>query len=335
MTLDLTQAKAVIDKFPGRRILVVGDLMLDRYIHGSVTRISPEAPVPVVHVTRETSVPGGASNVASNIRSLGGSAAVAGLIGEDAAGDELARMLGGAGVETQGVVRVPGMRTTLKTRVIAERQQCVRIDWEDEIPFTESLETAFCAGIRREIARASAVIVEDYDKGVVRQSVVDAVLQEARRLKLPVSLDPKVNEELNVEGITFATPNRKEAFIAARMEDSKPHDNPLEDARLLKVGDILLGKWKPAFLLITLGAHGMLLLTPDAAPRHVPTRAREVFDVSGAGDTVIAACTLAVAAGAGSHEAAEIANFAAGVVVGKLGTATCSPGELMAAMANH
>lgn len=332
MSIAIDRARLILRRFRGKRVLVVGDLMLDRYIYGAVSRISPEAPVPVVHVDREQAVPGGAANVAGNIRALGGQASVSGVLGDDAAGSELRGLLARARIGTGGVVACRATRTIVKTRVLADRQQCVRIDWEDPLQISAAQQRDFLRRITREAARADAVIIEDYDKGVVRQPVVDAVLKVARRRRIPVGLDPKRNEDLRVAGVTFATPNRKEAFISAGMDETPPHADPLKDRRLLEVGRKLMRKWKPQHLMITLGAQGVLLLSRGRGPRHIPTRAREVFDVSGAGDTVIATTALAAAAGADFVEAVEIANYAAGVVVGKLGTATCSQDELLAYM---
>lgn len=332
MTITRKRAAELLKQCEGKRILVIGDLMIDRYIMGSVSRISPEAPVPVVHVHKEKAVPGGASNVALNIGSLRGQGGVAGVMGDDADGRELAELLGRRGVGTTAAVIDEAIRTTVKTRVIAERQQVVRIDWEDSFKYSASSLSRLEQRLEEEIGASDGVILEDYGKGVIIQDVVDIAIAAARRKGIPIGLDPKDNHILNVEGITLATPNRKEAFSAAGVPETRPNGHPIEDAAVLKVGDILLDKWKPELLMITLGGDGMLLLQHGKKPIHVPTRAREVFDVSGAGDTVIATCVLACAAGASFVEAAEIANYAAGVVVGKLGTATCTPEELLASM---
>ena len=329
MTIPIQRAKEVLAECGRQRVLVVGDLMLDRYIYGNVSRISPEAPVPVVHVTSEKSMPGGASNVAWNIRSLGGAAVVSGVLGKDAAGAELRRILDREGVSTDGSLEDEQVRTIVKTRIIAERQQVVRVDWEGPESLDAALQNKFCGLIREQVQKASGVILEDYGKGVIQQAVVDAVLQEASRKGIPVGLDPKDNHELSVRGITVATPNRKEAFIMAGIKETAPAANPLEDRSLRRVAEVLVERWAPRMLVITLGPQGMYLAAKDAPPRHVPTRAREVFDVSGAGDTVIAVCVLALAAGANPVEAAELANYAAGVVVGKIGTASCTTDELV------
>ncbi len=329
MTIKADRAISVLAKFKRQRILVVGDLMLDRYIYGSVSRISPEAPVPVALVTGEKSMPGGATNVAWNIQSLGAKAAVSGILGKDHAALELKRVLKQGRVFTGGAMECPDIKTTVKMRVVAERQQVVRVDWEDRVQLTGERLKSFCRLVRREVGKSTGVIIEDYSKGVVGQHVVDTILQEARKRKIPVGLDPKDNQTLKFAGITVATPNRKEAYLSAGVMESRIHPEPLKDKELLGVGRILLKKWSPELLMITLGPQGMLLMPKHGAPRHVPTRAREVFDVSGAGDTVIATCVLAMAAGADYVEAAELANYAAGVVVGKLGTATCTQDELV------
>ena len=329
--MGITQKRAgdLLRKFGRRRVLVVGDLMLDRFVYGSVSRISPEAPVPVVKVTKETSMPGGASNVACNIRTLGGRTSVAGMFGKDAAGVELRWLLTHADVEVECAMLFAGASTIVKERIIAERQQVVRVDFERAATWSSRQSEKFLAMLAIELGRADGVIIEDYGKGAVTQAGADLVLKIAQRRGIPVGLDPKEGHDLNFKGITVATPNRREAFAIAGVIDPGPKENPLVDKALLRTGEILMEKWAAQNLAITLGPQGMFLMTQGRAPRHVPTRAREVFDVSGAGDTVIAACVTALAAGAGFLESAELANIAAGVVVGKVGTASCSPEELL------
>jgi rfaE bifunctional protein kinase chain/domain len=322
-TRQLTQA------FRGQRILVVGDLMLDKYIHGVVERISPEAPVPVVRVSRERQVPGGAANVAGNVHAMGGEAIVAGVVGNDQAGQDLLRILDENRIGTEGVCRVSGMQTIVKMRILADRQQVVRVDWDPSTTFPKGDVDSFCVLLEKQIARCTGVVIEDYSKGIVRQEVIDVVLSAARKKGIPVGLDPKDNLELNIEGITLATPNYREAHACSGVIAKGPVADPLADESLRKAGEILLKRWKPEQLIVTLGPQGMYLVAPNTPPRVIPTRAREVFDVSGAGDTVIATCVLALAAGASFNEAAVLGNNAAGVVVGKLGTATCSPEELV------
>jgi D-glycero-beta-D-manno-heptose-7-phosphate kinase len=329
--MSLTQKRAMnlMRRFSRRRVLVVGDLMLDRFIYGTVERISPEAPVPVVRVLQEACMPGGASNVACNIRALGGRTSVAGMIGKDAAGIELRWLLTHTDVEVECAMMFAGAATTVKERIIAERQQVVRVDFERPAEWSPRQNEKFLAMLALELDRADGVILEDYGKGAITQSVVDLVLQIAARRRIPVGLDPKDGHELNFRGVTVATPNRKETFGIAGLPDPGAKENPLADKALRRAGQALMDKWELQHLVVTLGPHGMFLLSRGKPPRHVPTRAREVFDVSGAGDTVIAACITALAAGATFTESAELANIAAGVVVGKLGTAACTPEELI------
>lgn len=328
MTISKTRAQEALREFAKQKILVIGDLMLDRYIYGSVSRISPEAPVPVVRVTEERSMPGGACNVAWNVRALGGKASVAGIIGRDAAGNELRSLLAKGEVDLDDVLAQDTFCTIVKTRIIAERQQVVRVDWERTDHLDDNTLADLKARVCRAVAKATGVILEDYGKGVIVQDIVDAAIIQARARGIPIGLDPKENHELRVTGITVGTPNRKEAFAMAHIKETPAQPNPLEDKPLRKVADVLMEKWQPRILMITLGPQGMLLVSEEGV-KHVPTRAREVFDVSGAGDTVVATCVLALAAGATPLEAAEMANYAAGVVVGKIGTATCSPEELL------
>lgn len=334
MGISRKRAAALLGKFARRRVLVVGDLMLDRFVYGSVSRISPEAPVPVVRVAKETCMPGGASNVACNVRALGGKAAVAGMIGKDAAGVELRWLLTHADVDVECAMMFAGAGTIVKERVIAERQQVVRVDYERPTAWSPRQSEKFLALLALELNKADGVVIEDYGKGAVTQAVADLVLKTAARRKIPVGLDPKDGHDLNLRGITVATPNRKEAFAIAGLADPGAKENPLADKALQKAGDVLMEKWAAENLAITLGPQGMYLASRGKPARHVPTQAREVFDVSGAGDTVIAACVAALAAGANFPEAAELANVAAGVVVGKLGTASCTPEELLNHMRN-
>lgn len=322
-------AGRLIKRFERCRILVAGDLMLDRYIYGSVSRISPEAPVPVVRVNHERDVPGGAANVARNVKTLGGQPVLSGVAGRDPAGRMLLRALRESGVSAAGVLQAAACRTTVKTRVLAERQQVARIDWDGDVRLDAGVMRRFCRLAAGLAEKADGVIVEDYSKGAVRQELMNALLAAARRRQIPIAMDPKDNSDLRLEGLTVATPNRKEAFLLARMPERPPAADPLRDHPLLQVADTLIRQWQPQCLVITLGAQGMLLLDRNGPARHIPTVAREVFDVSGAGDTVIAALLLALAAGADHVRAAELANCAAGVVVGKLGTAGCSARELL------
>lgn len=330
--LTLARARALLEKFVDVRVTVIGDLMLDRYIHGQVDRISPEAPVPVVRVLREHSVPGGACNVALNLQALGGHAAVCGLVGDCMHGEELLEQLRTAGVDVRPVMQSEGVTTIVKTRVLADRQQMLRVDREVPDFSLEAHKPVFLEKLRAALREAHGVVLEDYGKGVLTQEVVTAALTRAKALGIPSGYDPKDNHELDVRGVTFATPNRKEAFHVAGVRDRTPEMEPLLDRNLLEAAKRLHASWEPEHLMVTLGPQGMLLVSGGTEPEHVSTRAREVFDVSGAGDTVIATTMLALAVGANFREAAELANAAAGIVVAKVGTATTSPHELLAAL---
>ena len=332
--MNTKQAQQLIERFSRQRILVVGDLLLDRYVVGGVHRISPEAPVPVVNVRQEHHVPGGACNVAMNIAALGGTALLAGVTGDDDSGRELCEALQRLDVDTSLVLRDAKTSTIVKTRIMAEQQQICRVDWED--PFLERIadNAAWRAEVLAAIDQATGLVIEDYGKGVVHPNLVRPLLDRSQTLNIPSGFDPKDNHTINCAGVTVATPNRKEALHAAGIREqlTDGEQRPLGDDAVLKAGAWLMNHWQPEKLLLTLGAQGMLLFERDQVPEHVPTRAREVYDVSGAGDTVIAVCLLALAAGAGFREAAELANAAAGLVVAKLGTATCSAEELLTAL---
>ena len=330
--ISLKAAAAVIERFENQALLVVGDLMLDRYVSGVVNRISPEAPVPVVHVVGEYARPGGAANVALNIQALGGRAAVAGVVGADAAGEELIGILREAGIATEGVAVAEGYQTCVKTRIIAERQQVVRVDREDG---AEAIGAAACAAASRVaglVQDVRGVVIEDYGKGALAQPLVDAVLEAAQGGGVPVGFDPNPNHDLEVSGVAIATPNYREACLAAGLREVPLVGDLRRHATLRKAAEVLSARWGAGMLVITLGPHGMYLKGAGGEPVVIPARAREVFDVSGAGDTVIATAMLARAAGAAGEEAVMLSNVASGVVVGKLGTATCSAQELRAAL---
>jgi D-beta-D-heptose 7-phosphate kinase/D-beta-D-heptose 1-phosphate adenosyltransferase len=328
------RVQEIIASMSGCRVLVAGDLMLDEFIWGKVSRISPEAPVPVVAVDRETSYPGGAANVARNLREFTAHAPVLGLAGEDAAGGRLRELLTASGIGTDGVVKRSGP-TTVKTRIIARTQQVVRVDRERVAPAEAAERTALLTALDRLLPGVQGVILEDYGKGLFDEDLAGEIIRRSRAAGCVVAVDPNPGNPLTWRGATVVKPNRHEAFAAAGVPWSEPAPDPLEDAALLGVGELLLERWDADQLLITLSELGMLLLTRDGVRHHTPTRAREVFDVSGAGDTAISLYTLALCAGASPVEAAEIANHASGVVVGKLGTATLSPAELLASFVQH
>lgn len=325
-----SRVRRILDAAQKQRVLVFGDVMLDQFIWGSVARISPEAPVPVVDFQRESSMPGGAANVARNLTALGVHTELFGTVGCDAAAQQLKVLLKEQNVGCRGLVATAGRPTSLKTRIVAHQQQVVRIDRETRDGLTPELGRRLFAAIRAQIPHCAAVIIGDYGKGVVTQQILDRIKGLCREHGVWLSLDPKPVHRLDLAGLSLITPNRKETFELADVADETRNANPLADANLLQATERLLNELKPAMLLVTLGEQGMLLCQCGRDPFYIPTVAQEVFDVSGAGDTVIATFTLAVAAGASPIEAATIANHAAGIVVGKIGTATASPEELLA-----
>lgn len=311
------------------RVLTVGDVMLDQFIWGSVSRISPEAPVPVVDFRQESFMPGGAANVARNLSALQVPAEIFGLIGRDDAGRKLKQLLGEQNVDCRGLLAHAVRPTSIKTRIVAQQQQVVRVDREVKSEMDAATTRRFLTILEPRILAADAVILSDYAKGLVTQSLLDGLRQICRARGVWLSVDPKPGHQRNLAGVSLLTPNRKEAFELAGVADGGSAGNPLEDAALIAVTKKLLRELAPALLLITLGDQGMLLCQRSQPPFHIPTVAQEVFDVSGAGDTVIASFTTAIAAGASPIEAAIISNHAAGVVVGKVGTATVTPEELL------
>jgi len=328
-------AAALAEAWRGKRIAVLGDLMLDRYVWGTASRISQEAPIPVVEVKKTTARPGGAANVLHNIATLGGMPVAYGVLGDDRRGRQLAGLLDDHGIATTGLVHVPGRMTTEKERIIAGNQQVVRVDREQKDPI--AVETAEYLAEQLEGALASghldAVILEDYAKGLLTRPLCERVVAAARKAGVPVALDPHPANVLELGGLTLMTPNHAEAFALAGRYLADTVYPIAEDRALAEVAAHLATHWKVENLLITLGGGGMALFRHGVPPLHVPTRAREVYDVSGAGDTVIAAYTLALAGGASPEAAADLSNHAAGVVVGKVGTAPCPLDELLASFA--
>ena len=323
--LSRSRAKRLLAAMQGRRVLVVGDVMLDEFLWGRVARISPEAPVPVVEITSQTFRLGGAANVACNVRSLGGQAAVAGVVGRDAAGERLRDALVLGGVEDALVPDDEGRPTTHKTRIIAHHQQVVRADREETGEIGAALEDALGDALRRSARGAGAIILSDYQKGVVTRRLMKKVLDAARGGGVPLLVDPKVRHFALYRGAAVVTPNQLEAEQATgvRIRDT---------AGLHEAGRKILKTLRCRAALITRGEQGMALFEQGKKPVEIPTSAQQVFDVTGAGDTVIASLALALAAGAALPEAAMLANYAAGVVVGKIGTATVLPEEVLAAI---
>jgi D-beta-D-heptose 7-phosphate kinase/D-beta-D-heptose 1-phosphate adenosyltransferase len=307
--------------------------MLDRFIWGNVTRISPEAPVPIVHVTRESAYPGGAANVARNLAPFASKVHLLGITGEDSHSKQLAELLEETGIDTSGLLRDPEQETIVKTRIISRSQHVVRIDRERPQPASAATWKRLWAWLEPKLAELDAIILEDYAKGLITQEFVDQLAEKLQGHAVILTVDPNPANHIKWKGATTVKPNRKEAFAAARMKD--PGD--VSEAELLTIlpalAEKLFTEWETKSLLITLSEHGMALINESSAEvYHTPTRAPEVFDVSGAGDTAIALYTLALAAGASGKEAAEISNIASGIVVGKLGTATVTADELYASV---
>ena len=314
----------ILERFKDARILVVGDFILDQFVWGSVKRISPEAPVPVVKVERESYMPGGSLNVANNIRSLQGQVFPCGVLGRDLYGRMLLKIMRRQGIETGGIVYDTTRPTSLKTRIIAHSQQVVRFDRENTEDVSQSNLNKILKFVRENIKRMDVVILEDYGKGVMQPFLLKEIVRLAKKNKKPVLVDPKEKHFVYYQGVTCITPNRKEAYVGYE----RTHTSCYQTPGLEQVGWGLMKKLKLDSVLITLGEDGMALFEKNKKLTRIPTAAREVYDVSGAGDTVIGTLALALAAGAKMQEAAKISNLAAGIVVGKLGTATVDPDEL-------
>ncbi|MEO7299803.1 MAG: D-glycero-beta-D-manno-heptose-7-phosphate kinase [Verrucomicrobiota bacterium] len=327
--LTFPRVRQLLEAARQTRILVLGDVMLDQFLWGHVARISPEAPVPVVEFDRESFMPGGAANVARNLVDLNAQTELFGIVGQDDAAKKLKSILTQHKIGCAGVVANSGRRTSIKTRIVAHQQQVVRVDRESRHDVDEKVSRRLLTILESKLGGASALILGDYGKGVVTQPLLDEIKKLCCERGIWLSLDPKPVHNLRLQNLSLVTPNRKEAFEMARLSDDTRSDNPLADKKLMRVAEKLLADLSPAVLLITLGDHGMLLCQRGQKPFHIPTMAQEVFDVSGAGDTVIASFTLAIAAGASPVEAAIFSNHAAGIVVGKVGTATVQPEELL------
>ena len=314
-----------IREFREQQVLVLGDIILDQFIWGDVERISPEAPVPVVVVRREELRLGGAGNVAVNIRTLGGRPVLVGVINNDPAGEKIQHEMDRLTLPNTGLMLDLGRPTIVKTRIIASHQQVCRVDRESLQPMSMELFKKAHQFIQKYLARTQALLVSDYGKGFINQRLLSNILPMAQRAGKIVSVDPKSRSFAMYRPATILTPNKKEAEVASGI----PIHN---DQSLKQAAEAILAGTKVENLLITRGEEGMSLFRPTGYSRHIPAFAREVFDVTGAGDTVIATLTLAMCAGANPEEAAILANSAAGIVVGKLGTASVTPDELIAAI---
>ncbi len=320
-TLD--RLARLIDAFPRARVLVIGDVMLDEFIWGQVTRISPEAPVPVVWAQSESVMPGGAANVANNIRALGGQVQLIGVVGSDRWGDVLVDELTKRRVDVAGLVRDASRPTTVKTRVIAHHQQVVRLDREYPAPLGPSVVTRLLNVVRKQLETIDAIVIEDYGKGVITRKLLEEVIPLARAKRKLITVDPKEEHFDLYRDVTVVTPNRAEAsaMVGRALETERD---------VIQAARELVKRLNAESVLMTLGEDGMCLCEKAGRCVRIPTVAQAVFDVAGAGDTVIGTLTTALAIGASLHEAAVLANHAAGIVVGKVGVATASPQELLA-----
>ena len=321
-TQSFTKLKTIISNFKNKKILVIGDLILDEFIWGQVSRISPEAPVPVVWVKDESFMPGGASNVANNINSLGGRAYMVGVVGNDDRAGILKGELEHRGVNVDGIFTDPERPTILKTRVIAHQQQVVRIDKEKTDPLKDKIVNRIINYIENVIDEVDGLIVEDYGKGLITPKLLDKIVPLAKKKKKIIAVDPKEEHFSYYKGVTVLTPNNNEASRAVGFEIK-------DKATLKKAGFELLKKLQSRIILITLGEDGMMVFEKDKSPKKIETIAQEVFDVSGAGDTVVSTYALSLIAGATPIQAAHIANCAAGIVVGKVGIAVVNQSEVI------
>jgi D-beta-D-heptose 7-phosphate kinase/D-beta-D-heptose 1-phosphate adenosyltransferase len=328
--MNLNRLEQILNHAASRRITVIGDLMLDEFVWGRVGRISPEAPVPVVEVTGESFYPGGAANVARNIREFIDHVSVIGMVGKDRSGRQLRELLTAQGIDTSNAIQDESFCTIVKTRIIALHQQVVRVDREKIVAPSAAHVSDVIAAVRNSIRETDAIIFEDYGKGFVTSELVAQIAQDARAAGKIVAADPNPRHLVDWRGVTVVKPNRAEAFLAAGVPSRDSDEIPTKDADLERAGKMLLKKWETNYVLVTLGEHGMMLFQERDAPHYIPTRARQVFDVSGAGDTAIALFTLGLVCGATPVEAAEIANHGSAIVVSKLGTATVTRDELIA-----
>lgn len=323
---DLSVLQPYVQKMADRTILVIGDIMLDRFVYGDVHRISPESPIPVLSVKRETTMLGGAGNVVSNLSGLGVRAQVVAIVGNDPEAGMIRKLVAERGGDGSAIISAEDRPTIVKTRFLASNQQLLRTDYERNAPVAEGLENKIITAAEAAAAKADAVIISDYGKGLLTKAVIQAVIRAAHKADIPVLVDPKAKDYAIYKGADIVTPNKKELSEAVGL----PTEN---DAEVVAAAQALIRNSGIKSVVATRSQDGMTIMQGAQNPVHLKTEALEVFDVSGAGDTVIATIAAALAAGANLYEAAAIANFAAGVVVGKVGTAPIRKDELMQALA--
>lgn len=321
LEIDINTLKKCLTGFKSRNLLVIGDLILDEFIWGRVRRISPEAPVPVVEVEREELRLGGSANVVNNLISLGCRVSLCGVVGEDDNGKKLSDIMRGMNVDCRGVVLKKDRPTAIKTRVIAQHQQIVRFDREKPAPISDYSRNKIINFVKKDMTDIDAVIISDYGKGVISKELLSEIIPFINERNIPIAVDPKPVNFTFYQGVTVITPNHHEAAEAAGM-DTETKEN------VNNAGMALLESNRTDAILITRGENGMSLFERNGQITHLPTKAREVYDVSGAGDTVISVLALSLASGANLKQAAVIANHAAGIVVGKLGTTPANIDEL-------
>ncbi|HOW28601.1 MAG TPA: D-glycero-beta-D-manno-heptose-7-phosphate kinase [Elusimicrobiota bacterium] len=321
--MDIKRLATQVRRLKNTPVMVIGDMMVDRYLQGEVHRLSPEAPVPVVDVSSEKYMPGGAGNVASNIASLGGRPVLVSVVGADQTGERLLRSLSQKGVRVEGVCLDGDRPTTIKTRVMAGHQQVVRFDKESRTALSRAVTERLMKFVSSRIRSVNALLISDYGKGVINEAFLAELLPMARRHKKLVTVDPKIEHFLRYRQVDCLTPNVKEATEGIRALPPKSQKD------LERIGRDILSRLKSRSVLVTQGEKGMTLFRQKGLPIHIPTMAKEVFDVTGAGDTVISVLTLALAAGFDLVEAAYLSNVAAGLVVAKLGTAVVTQEEIV------
>ncbi len=314
-----------IEEFKKKRILVLGDIMLDEYIWGSVSRISPEAPVPVVLVEKESKIPGGATNVVNNLADLEVNTYVCGIIGKDASGKFIKNYFKKKKVNIDGIIETPERATTRKTRIIAHQQQVVRVDRENSIPVSDSIIKRIVNYVKDIIKYIDAIILSDYGKGVIIPPIIESIIELGVKHSKIITVDPKIEHFFYYKGVTLITPNHNEASQALGIKIKTQDD-------VYNAGKMIMKKLNLKSLLITQSKDGMTVFQRGKSPRHIPTNALQVFDVTGAGDTVISTATAALTTGLGIEESAILSNYAAGIVVGEVGTTTISTKKLISAL---
>lgn len=320
--VDKNRLCEILNNFKNSKIAVVGDVMLDDYIFGSVDRISPEAPVPVINVKKESYVLGGAANVLNNLKSLNAQVFAFGIVGNDDNGKRFLKELNSKDINTDGIITDDKRPTAVKRRVIAQNQQLLRMDWEDKSPISSEIEDKILEKIKDKILEIDAFILSDYDKGVLTERLSKEIIKLARENKKIITVDPKPKNHMNYVGATSITPNRKEALECMESEKFESEDDLINKMKGLKT------KLNLENLLLTRSEEGMTLFESNEVET-ISTVAKEVYDVTGAGDTVISVFTLSKIAGAAWFEAARIANTAAGIVVAKMGTATATTDQIL------